>query len=284
MSRLWRQIIKDEKGQALPAVLILMVLGGLLIAPSLRYASTSLIAGRAIESNVRGVLAADAGVEHVLWAIGNSEELPLQLPDINDLEVTMVTEQIGNKPYALYFGGFEATGDDSDYLDVSGEIAGDEYTITVTRQPEADGNVKLSEIGVRLPIGYVYQDGSASEDNFPGNLSFNNPVDTLDGAGAHMLVWELPSLPKVLEGDPADQSFYIIGEGVHEADYAWVVTTRDNVLTVGEIIGELYTIEATAKVPGSGGEDIAKVEAYVLKEEGEGVMHIISWQINPQEN
>lgn len=54
MTGLWQSIMRGEKGQALPAVLILLILGGVLIVPALNYASTSLNAGQVVEENVRG--------------------------------------------------------------------------------------------------------------------------------------------------------------------------------------------------------------------------------------
>jgi len=109
-----------------------------------------------------------------------------------------------------------------------------------------------------------YEPDSAG--SFEDNLSVEEPDDTLDGADARMLNWELPSPhPEVSEEDPiATQTFYITGEEEQSGDYSWVVAKRSDVGEVGEMIGRLYTIESTAKVPGKGGEEIAKVEAYVL--------------------
>jgi len=53
----------------LPIVLILLVVGGLLVAPSLDYAATSLNASRTLKQNLNGVYAADAGVEYILRQI-----------------------------------------------------------------------------------------------------------------------------------------------------------------------------------------------------------------------
>jgi len=310
MAKLWQQITKSEKGQALPIVLILLVVGGLLVAPSLNYAATSLNAGRIVKQNVRGIYAADAGVEHALWCIENDSKIPKKLPEnVNQLEVK-INDKKEKGTYTIYYGELTKTGKHSDWLDVEGEMVWDEeeeayeYTITVTWQAEPGSpNIKLDEVGVRLPVGYSYQSGSA--DSFGDNLSTEEPDDTLDGAGAHMLNWELAKpYPEVSEEDPtATQTFYITGEESEEepeGDYTWVLAQRHDVGEVGEIVGRLYKIEATAKVPGKGGENIAKVEAYVLKEEvgeweggeeweeeWEEVVealrtHILSWEIIPQ--
>ena len=137
-----KQLISGEKGQALPVVLALLVLGGLTIAPSLSYAATSLNAGRIIDEGVRGVYAAEAGVEDTLWSLGNGAVPSQQLPEnINKMEVAIQTEEKGT--YTLYLGELIQPGEHSDYLDVIGEMVWDEvaqsynYTITVTWQSDS---------------------------------------------------------------------------------------------------------------------------------------------------
>jgi len=290
MARLWQQIIKGEKGQALPVVLVLLVLGGLLIAPCLSYASTSLNAGQIIEKNVRGVYAADAGVENTLWKLKNAppDSYPdfYQLPEsVNQMQVAIETEERGK--YALYYGELVEVRDKYYYLAVDGEMEWIEeetykYTITVTWQPESGTpTIHLEEIGVRLPIGYGYQPGSAS--SFFDNLSRDEPVDTLDGADAQMLNWEFGSPPPdVSELDPiATQTFYVTGEGEQEGDYTWVVAQPDIIDIVGEITGGLYRITATATRP-EDGEITARVMADATLDEATGDISIILWQINPQ--
>jgi len=287
MARLWQQIRKSEQGQALPIVLVLLVLGGLLVTPSLDYAATSLNASMIVKQNMRGVYAADAGVEHVLWAVRNSvDPLPEQLPEnVNQLEVAIETENMGN--YALYYGGFVETGGHYDYLAIDKEIAWIEeeeayrYTITVIWQPDIGyETIHLREVGVRLPIGYSYQTDSAA--SFVDNLSIEEPDDTLDGAGAHMLGWVFrPPRPAVTKNNPIEtQAFYITGEGELEDDYAWIQSVPEVIDVVSEVSGTLYSITATATRPGDG-EVMAEVTADVLWYSETEEMHIILWHINP---
>jgi len=297
MKRRLIEVIKGETGQALPVVLVLMLLGGLLIAPSLSYAATSLNAGQIVEKKVNGLYAADAGVEYALWYIvDGSEKLKdlKELPEyVNQLEVKIKADE-EKDPYTIYYGELTETGDKYDYLDVGGEMGEWEeeveaypYTITVTWQAESGKPpINLEEIGVRLPVGYEYKPGSAAT-FFEGELFSNDePVDPVeqDQAGAYMPKWEFtPPYPEVSEENPvATQTLYVTGAGEQSGDYACVGTHgHTSIGKVGEIAGKMYTIEAKAKVPK--GEEIAKVKACVLKEgeEEEVVIYIISWQINP---
>jgi len=285
MLRFLKQITSGEKGQVLPAVLALLVLGGLAIVPSLNYAATSLNAGRIIGEGVRGVYAAEAGVEDALWSLENGISPSQQLSEnINQMEVTIQTEDKGT--YTLYLGEMIEPGGHSDYLDVYGEIVWDEgaeaykYIITVTWQPHTGTPViHLVGVGARLPVGYEYQQYSSAM--FPENLSTdddNELTQTLDTSGAWLLNWDLKSSnPSVSEGNPVrTQTFYITGEGSLEGHYAWVVASRDDIGAVGEITGASYGITATATRPGDG-RTTAKIVAEVIMEAE--TTYIVSWQI-----
>jgi hypothetical protein len=65
-----RRLIREEKGQALVLVLILLVVGGLIIAPLLEFMGTGLKVGKDVyENKMYQTYAADAGVEDGLWQI-----------------------------------------------------------------------------------------------------------------------------------------------------------------------------------------------------------------------
>lgn len=282
MLRFLKQIIGDEKGQALPVVLALLIVGGLMVTPTLNYAATSLNSGRIIEKGVNGLYAADAGVEYTLWYLTNDIPPPQQLPEnINRMEVALQSEELGT--YTLYFGELIQTDGHINYLSVEGEMVWDgtagayKYTITVIWQPESGIPViHLEEVGARIPLGYGYQSWSAA--SFAENLSTNEPDEVVDGAGAYMLNWVPESpYPSVSEDDPVQtQTFYITGEGSQEGDYAWVVANREDIGAVGEINGTIYRITATATRYGDG-ETTAEIVADAVI--AEGTADIISWQI-----
>ncbi|MFC1908027.1 hypothetical protein ACFLWD_01265 [Chloroflexota bacterium] len=287
MAKFWRQIIKSEKGQALPIVLVLLVIGGLIIAPSLNYASTSLKAGQVVKENVRGIYAADAGIEHVLWHLKKFEEPPEALPvNINGMEVVMGADDLGN--FALSLGGFEETGGHYEYLTVEGDMVWVEeeeaYLYTITINLQVPDTIKLGDVGVRLPVGYEYELGSAAD--FAGNLSTGEPTtDTLDRDGAHMLVWGFgPPYPGVGSSEPvATQEFYFTGEGELEGDYTWTKTRETDIGMVSELVGTLYRVTATATSSESS-ETTAEVTSDVLLMEygATADTHIIFWQVNPE--
>ena len=112
--KLLKGILKTEAGQALPMALILLLLGGFLVVPSLVLMTTSLTANRQIDRANLELYAADAGVENVLWNIQNnpgilpapgpSNTKPLNLQDqaINGMSSVVTTiENLGNHIYRI---------------------------------------------------------------------------------------------------------------------------------------------------------------------------------------
>ncbi len=281
MTSFLKKIIKNESGQVLPAVLALLVLGGLIVVPGLDYATTSLNSGRNIQRGIKGIYAAEAGIENALWCLGNGTSPDEQLAGtINQGEVGIQTADSGN--YTLYFGKLVEAGGHSNYLGVDGEIVWDggegayKYTITVTWQPEQGSpTIHLKEVGARLPVGYSYQWWSA--DDFEDNLSTYNPTWTLDTYGAYLLKWVLPGNPYVSQSNPvATQEFYINGTGELEGDYTWVVASRGDIGEVGEVSGTLYTITSTATDPASC-EVTAEIVADVVMDGGTAC--IVAWRV-----
>ncbi len=61
------KLLRSEKGYALPIVLILLLIGGLILGPLLSFMSTGVMAGQVFEEKMYGLYAADAGVEDALW-------------------------------------------------------------------------------------------------------------------------------------------------------------------------------------------------------------------------
>lgn len=281
MPRLWQLITKEESGQALLAVLVCLIFGGLLIASSNSFIDTSFRYRLSLERNYQGLYAAEAGIEDVLWCIKHGTSFRSELPqNLNGNQVTMQTTTTGN--CTIYADEWITIGGHSTWLLVSGDVedlAGDDkYTITVTWNAESETIIHLSEIGAKLPPGYSYQPGSAAD--FGGNLSTEEPDDELAEDGSHLLKWVFSSpRPHVEESEPVGtQEFYITGAGALENDYAWVSASREDIGAISELTGEVYTITATATKDGA---VTARITANAMLFEGD--LYIISWQVNPPE-
>jgi hypothetical protein len=77
MNNILRRIIRDQRGQLLPLVLIVILVGSLLIVPSLNFMNTGIKSGQRTEIRTDELYSADAGVGDALWKIKNdSGSLP----------------------------------------------------------------------------------------------------------------------------------------------------------------------------------------------------------------
>jgi len=181
MIKFIRQILSSQKGQIQPIVLALLAIGMLTISANLNYAATSLNNSRILKEGMKGVYAAEAGVEDVLWSLVNGVPPAANLPEnVNQMTVNMQMEDRGAK--TLYQGEYIEAEHHIDRIDVDGDIVWDEpagaykYTITVTLQHTE--TIHLDEVGARIPVGYTYQAGSAAI--FAGNMSTDEPGETVE--------------------------------------------------------------------------------------------------------
>ena len=120
-----KSLVRDEKGQALVLVLILLLVGGLIIAPLLAYMGTGLIAGKVYERRTDELYAADAGVEDAVWKIQHQvdevkaltqcyQSTNYTISDVNGktVDVTLTLMTLSNDPFD-YRVVSTATGDGS---------------------------------------------------------------------------------------------------------------------------------------------------------------------------
>jgi len=86
MRRLLRKIIYGEGGQALPAVLALLTLGGLTIVPVLNYVTDGLRTVQAYKGNNSEFYSADSGIEHAYWRLLNDSSFVESMTEANPTE------------------------------------------------------------------------------------------------------------------------------------------------------------------------------------------------------
>lgn len=173
--KLFKRILKKETGQALPIALILLVLGGLLVVPTLGLVSTSLNANRQVDTRNLELYAADAGVESILWNVRyNQQNFPLPangnqtaLPLFN-LDGRAVNANISNQAN-LYTITSVSTSPDGHVttivcsLDiVSGGGAVFNYAITALNGPITLSGSSDTTSGPTLNDGDVYANGNIS--------------------------------------------------------------------------------------------------------------------------
>jgi len=285
MMRRLRQLARRERGQALAIVLGLLAIGGLTIGVSLNYTATCLKGNQIVQESTKGLYAADAGIEDTLWRLKRALAPATQLSEnISQMSVAIETDNRGT--FTLYFGQLiyaQPPQVHVDWVDVYGNITDlgggvYKYTITVTRMPWAGAQqIKIEEVGARIPVGYSYQTGSAA--SFPGNLSTGAPGITLDAQGAYVLKWDPGSpRPEVSENvSTRTQIFRITGTGSTEGHYACMEGQPESIGKVGQIKGTRYRITAIAR-RAADNKGTARIRADLMIK-ADGTISIISWKI-----
>ncbi len=105
----------NEKGQALPLVLIAIMLGALVIPPFLGHTGTSLIGSRHYGETVYAQYAADSGAEHAIWRLAYNgltdnisspgDNVTYELDElINGLVTTVMVTNTDNTVYEIVTG------------------------------------------------------------------------------------------------------------------------------------------------------------------------------------
>ena len=129
--RTLNKLIRGEKGQALILVLILMLLGGLIIAPMLSYMSTGLWTGKEVyEYRMAEFYAADSGVENAIYFAKNNRNL---LPTDPDTPVTVPTADVNGKTLAVQI---EMTDQTDTYKETSTATSASDKSTTIVAYVE----------------------------------------------------------------------------------------------------------------------------------------------------
>jgi hypothetical protein len=217
-----RRIIREEKGQALVLVLILLVVGGLIIAPLLEFMGTGLKVGKDVyENKMYQTYAADAGVEDGLWQIKHdglagfdgydeydySSQWPYSLNEsVNGYGVNVTIKNVWipkdipdpNNPDAvpdsvtaqqiIELGKLMITGGPS-----LAEESTYEIKISYAWNCSLDLLLDVNTIGIWLPPGFEYVVGSSDLEKATGEPYYSVPeVDPYKGGYA--VVWNFSAV------------------------------------------------------------------------------------------
>jgi hypothetical protein len=292
--------IRKEQGQALPVVLILMVIGGLIIAPLLSYMSSGLIVGQTYEAIADELYAADSGIEDGLWEIANNRlgdlfsdqnydpynydetyQYPASHPVvINELGVDVTIENVWvpdiNPPadaaeanQLIGAGKLIMTGNV-----LKDPVEGNKHQVKIYYyEEETDGDLHIDTIGVWIPPGFTYAGECTLEtwlDASPGK-SYSRAI--YDHCSGQAVVWTLSNvkfedLPNViLENQPKASNFtFKYTTDLENRDpqvIAWMTTSGVSDIPYAWD-ADIKTYHITSQ---AGGADGTTVEAYALKTE-----------------
>jgi hypothetical protein len=249
-----KRLARDEKGQALVLTLVLILIGSLLIAPTLSLMGTGITGGRVYEQKNAEIYAADAGVEDALWNIRYDTVDDLLGAGYDPYDYSYAYPY----PYNLFVNSktvsvnisnvWIPTGLSAPDAATARQIIEDEklmiigypgsepstYEIKIVYYYQYSSDINIKTIGVWLSSGFGYTEypGSCS---LYGQSFYNAPTISLD-KGGYAVVWNfnspyplLSSFPGGTSGKPLVRTFtfkYTGPEGqIPELVASWVDTT-----------------------------------------------------------
>ena len=199
--------VRDEKGQVLILVLILLLLGALIITPLLGYMSTGLKTGQVFEKKTDELYAADAGIEDAVWHIRYDYLTGYSPYNYADNLTYGLSEQVNGKDVIATIKNvwipkdIATPGEDqaraiieTGKLIVTGSIppASTTYQIKITYyKGQADAPLQVETLGVWLPPGFTYVNNSSNLQNY---LSSENVTTHCSGQA---IIWTFDSYPFV---------------------------------------------------------------------------------------
>jgi len=301
MKKILNKLIRNAEGQALPMVLILMAVGGLIIAPLLSYTSSGLKTSQLYEEIADEFYAADGGVEDGLWQIKYDhledlfgsydtynystiyeypETYPVVINDIDvDVSIQNVWIPLGAGPPTSTAYAKQLIG--AGKLIIAGNIS-EELTQQIKiyyYKEESDAPLQINTIGIWLPPGFSYDDtGECSLEVWMDANSKSYERQITDHCGGEAVVWTFleavyfTDLPGASEFDYPMTSvinFKFIPTQPDRSPEAlsWITTSGvSDIPYTWDADVKVYHIESEADADGDG-EDNTIIDAYAIKSE-----------------
>jgi hypothetical protein len=228
---IFSKIHRQQSGQALIIVLVLLMIGSLALSPVLTLINNSLKSGQMYDLKLNENYAAKAGIEDATWQIKNDQMTALfHNPDYNIYDFSTVWyytlgETINNlvtdvsvqniwlpKDLPIPNSGEAQSIIDSSKLIVTGDTIqtgiklADEtkiskYQAKISYFPAESENLTVASFGVWLPRGFVYYTDASYKCSLETNPITGHPVTitTSQWAGNQAVIWSYSSAPDFLD-------------------------------------------------------------------------------------
>lgn len=201
MKRILNKLMREEAGQAFILALIMLLLGGLIIAPLLGFMGTGLKSGQAYEKRMTELYAADAGVADALWQIQTRADglptdvdpgpLPYTMADVNDKQVDYTIEYKDDHTYKITSTG--TTTDVGSKTTIESYIVVEDYGFLLDSAITSNTDVEIgsnSEVkgDIRCPEDELYLSPTATWDDEEYDQN-TDPIPEEDWPKKDGLIW-----------------------------------------------------------------------------------------------
>jgi len=173
-----KEINRRQNGQVLIIMLIVLALGGIVLAPTLNHAATSIKHQQLIETDALELYAADSGIDYALYELSNGETAIEDYP-LNGKTVSVSITDQGDGSYLVTSTATSTGGSNTTIR--TGVSGGTSFAFLLDNAITSDGDVTLQPNS--SVIGNVTASGNVDgEENVTGNVTDNVPIDNWPSA------------------------------------------------------------------------------------------------------
>jgi hypothetical protein len=227
-----RSVKDEQRGYVYILALIFMVIGALMIPPLLDFMGTGVWSGPIFEQKTDELYACDAGVDDAIWQI-KYENLSTIFPTYDEYDYSNtwsynLAENVNDEAVSVDIQNrwipkdispltpgemrYIIEGEDpviGNRIRVNGSATtSSEYRIRIDILPEEPWDLRVESIGIWLPSGFSYVDGSSNLED-PMAPYYSDPVVS-KYAGGEVVVWSFGLLPFNLLPPAGSQELAIV--------------------------------------------------------------------------
>ena len=187
IKRAVKEINRRQNGQVLVIMLIVLALGGIVLAPTLNHAATSIKHQQLIETDALELYAADSGIDYALFKLSNGETDIDNYPLDGKTVSVNITGPDGEGNYLITSTATSAGGSDTTIR--TGVSSSGGFAYLLDNAITSNGDVILQP-GSSV-VGNVTASGTVDgEENVTGNVTDNVPIDNWPSAEQFISYYE----------------------------------------------------------------------------------------------
>ncbi len=267
-----KRVLRGEGGYStFVIVLVILALGAIIITPLLAFVVTGQRAGRTHNEVTDRLYAADTGIQDGVWRVQN-DDLPVDMlgswtdPDVYDYRYKYwLPNQVNGCDVSVtlqavwLLAGLESdkngTMPHGELVTLSNVMGNGKYKIVIMDNG-INGNYKLDRIGVWLPGGFTYIEGSSNVEKLDHNdPAYINPENVIvsEWKNGHTVIWDYDAVGMVEYTDlPAETptrrviTFDFGPGGVMANAFSWCRTNRNDIYLSWSGDIKQFQLESTA--------------------------------------
>ncbi len=272
-----------------------------MVVPLLDFMNTGIKNTELYQKNTKEIYAADTGIQNALWKIkydpmiiydrqnnnyGKTYTYPAFTADNNSVVISITSIWLlsgivnmtnGDYPHSTWVG-----------MTMGGQASpsaspNQPGTFTMTFTYDQSGNKRIDQMGVWLPLGFTYVDGSSSTSVFPSNIITSSDPAKAFLLGGSSLVWDVQpnfSFQHLNPPTATHKFYYLPGNRTPTGAAAWVKSQSNDIGYQWDNALWWYNITSTAT--DTSNSKTTTIKATVVNNSGATPgLTVVTYEISP---